>query len=197
MLTDSRAPQTRRASTSRPNWSVPSRCARLGPLSRAPKSIATGSAVTNSGATSPTRAVSPTMASPTSASRLRQSRPSARWRVGSGEAEAGVEDDIERVDGEVHERDQQGDGQDHALEHRVVAVDDRVHRELAHAGPREDLLGDDRAPQQDAELHAEHGDGRDQGVADRVAHDNTELAQPLAPRRADVVASQLLQQLRP
>src|SRR5580765_1447094 len=126
MLTESRAPHTSRASTSRPNWSVPSRCARLGPLSSAPKSIATGSAVTKTGATSPTSAVRPTMASPTSASRLRVSRPSARLRSGrrSGESESGVEDDIERVDGQVHQGDEQGDGEDHALEHRVVAVDD-------------------------------------------------------------------------
>jgi hypothetical protein len=136
------------------------------------------------------------MARPTSASRLRASRPSARWR-GAGEPEARVEDDIERVDGQVHEGDEQRDGQDHALEHRVVAVDDRVHRELADAGPGEDLLGDDRAPEQDAELHPEHSHGRDQRVAQRVADDDARLAQALAPRGADVVAAKLLEKLRP
>src|SRR5262245_59277712 len=120
--------------------------------------MATGSAVTKSGATTPTSAVSPTMAMPTRARRLRVSRPSARWRSrrASGEPETRVEDDIEGVDGEVDQRHEQRDGQDHTLQHRVVAVDDGVHRELAHPGPGEDLLGDDRAPEQHAELHAEH-----------------------------------------
>src|SRR5262245_59011389 len=137
MLTDSRAPHTRRANTSRPNWSVPNGWVRLGPLRSAPKSMTTGSAVTRSGATSPTSAVSPTMANPTRASRLRLSRPPARERGASGagrdsgEAEARVEDDIERVDGQVHEGDEQRDGENHALEHGIVAVDDGVHRELA------------------------------------------------------------------
>src|SRR3954468_4156173 len=130
----------------------------------------------NSGATSPTTTVSPTRANPASASRLRPSRRSARWR-GSGEPEARVEDDIERVDSKVHERDEDGDGEDHALQHRVVAVHDGVDGELTDAGPREDLLGDDRAAEQHAELHAEHGDGGDQGVAKRMTDDDAGFAQ--------------------
>ena len=50
-----------------------------------------------------------------------------------------------------------------------VAAADRLDQQEAQPGPAEDALDDDRAAEQRPELQAEHGDGRNQAVAQRVA----------------------------
>ena len=58
--------------------------------------------------------------------------------------------------------------QHHALDHRVVAGEDGVDGELAEAGQHEDLLGDDRAGDQRAQLQPDDGGHDDEAVAQRV-----------------------------
>ena len=67
-------------------------------------------------------------------------------------------------------------------DHRPVEAVDRVDQELAHAGPGEDGLGDDREGDQRAELEAEHGDDRDQDVLQHVHADDAALRQALGAR---------------
>ena len=63
----------------------------------------------------------------------------------------------------------------------IVALEDRVERELAEAGDDEDLLGDDGAGDQDAELQADDRDhGRSGCCAARGARSPTRSGSPLA-----------------
>ena len=48
-----------------------------------------------------------------------------------------------------------GEEEDPALEHRVVAVEDRVAQPRAHAREREDRLGQDGAGEEQARLQAD------------------------------------------
>src|SRR5712691_44167 len=70
----------------------------------------------------------------------------------STDADAGIEDAIEHVDGEVDHDEERGRDEDHALHDRVVAVVDRLDGQAPHARPREHRLGDDGAAEERAEL---------------------------------------------
>src|SRR2546422_11745411 len=60
-------------------------------------------------------------------------------------SDPGIEDGIERVDGQVDQDDRRDDDQVHALDHGVIALADRVEEEAAHAGQAEDRLEIGRA----------------------------------------------------
>ena len=79
----------------------------------------------------------------------------------------------------VHD-EERGGQQHHALDHRVVAIVDRLDGEAADARPREHGLGHHRAGEQAAELEPrdrEDGNGR---VPERVLDDDERSASPLA-----------------
>src|SRR5204862_3795178 len=105
-----------------------------------------------------------------------------------------VEDRVERVDAEVDEDDDRHHDEVDALDHRIVSLVDRVEQEAAHARQPEDGLDDDGAADDLWKLGAEQGHDRDDRVAERVLHEDHALAEPLGPRRADVVLPQYLQQ---
>jgi hypothetical protein len=98
-----------------------------------------------------------------------------------------------RGDQEVHEHDQRGDDQHAALQHRIVAAVNRFDQPLADPGPRKNRLGQDGAAQQRSDLEPDHGDDRDQGVAERVHGDDAHRTQALGARGADIVVAQHLQ----
>src|SRR6266571_9528287 len=136
---------------SRPKLSVPNQCARSGRSSRSTGRISCGSPVHQSGAST---AVSTSRASATSpptnvgwratTRRALATRP-ARGGTASNAysvADAGIEEDIEDVHGEVDQHVYDRDDQDHALDHRIVATDDRVDGQAAEPRQREDALGD-------------------------------------------------------
>src|SRR6266436_2624003 len=79
---------------------------------------------------------------------------------------------------------------------RKDAREDRVHHEAAHAGQGEHVLGDHRSADQRAELEAEHGDDRDEGVLEHVATDDARLREPLGPRGAHVVLRKRVEHAR-
>ena len=64
---------------------------------------------------------------------------------------------------------------------------DALHEQLADAVEVEHLLGHDQAADQEGELEADHGDRRQQRVAQRVARDHELLVHALGARGADVV----------
>ena len=82
----------------------------------------------------------------------------------------------------------------HALDHRVVALVDRVEEEAAHAGQAEDLLDDHGAAEDLRDLEAEHGDHGDHRVLEAVLEHHHALAQPLGPGGAHVVLAQHLEE---
>src|SRR3954453_13357842 len=99
--------------------------------------------------------------------------------LASRDADARVEHRVQEVDAEVDDDVRDRRDEDDPLDDRVVAREDRVERELPEARQHEDLLGDDRARDQEAELQAEDRHDRQQAVAQRVAADDLALAQPL------------------
>src|SRR5438132_1292443 len=86
-----------------------------------------------------------------------------------------VPDVHQRVDDDVAA----GHEQDRRLEHRVVPGEDRVHGILADPGNGEDLLDDQRAPEQLAGLRAHQREHRDEGVLQRVSSEHRPLVQTL------------------
>src|SRR6185503_15803296 len=154
---DTRVPQMTRDITSRPTLSVPSRWARSGRASALPRFWRSGSCgATRGAASAPTRATSST-AAPNGASRALAARRRTLQRR-SAVADAGVDEPIEQVDHQVADDEADGDQQHDALNERIVAREHRVDHEATDAGQREDVLGDDGAADQRAELQAEHGD---------------------------------------
>src|SRR5256885_1916021 len=129
-----------RESRSRPSWSVPRGYARDGPsLSRLKLVLVYGRGARKS-AKIATRHSSTTTAPPATARRLRRTRrpPSrqglddrgrvsgwiaalARRSSPSLVADAGVEDAIEQVDGEIHDGQERPVGQDDRHDHRIVS----------------------------------------------------------------------------
>src|SRR4051795_5103579 len=101
---------------------------------------------------------------------------------GSGIRDAGVDEGVQDVHDQVGEDDEERAQQHRALDHGQVAVDDRVVGQPPDAGDVEDRLGEDRAPEEDADVDAGRGDERRARAAPAVADDNAPLAQPLCAR---------------
>ena len=74
-----------------------------------------------------------------------------------------------------------------ALQERVVAAVERLHRQRAEAGPAEHDLGRDRPGDDVAEVDRDQRDHRQQGVRERVLVEDAAVRQALRPRRRDVV----------
>src|SRR5213594_1032710 len=112
-------------------------------------------------------------------------------------ANAGIDDGIERVHGQVDE----DDGADHdevdALDHGIVALGDGLEEEAPKPGQPEDRLDDDGAAEDLRDLDAEHGEHGDEGVLQAVLEDHGALAEPLGPRCADVILAQHLEERGP
>src|SRR5262249_17693905 len=101
--------------------------------------------------------------------------------------DARIEHRVEGVHDEVDEDDRRDDDEVHALDDGIVALIDRVEEEAAHPGQAKDRLDDDRAPDDLRKLRAHEGDHGNDGVAQRVLHDDTALGEPLGPRGSHVI----------
>src|SRR6266496_6440487 len=199
---ETREPNTTRASTSRPRWSVPRRCgrpsapSRVGGLRRTRSDCRSGSWTTH-GATTASTARSATTPSPSRMSHgMRRPRGRAfciAAKASSAGAGAGIEEAIEEIDGEVDE-DEHHRGEEHrALHHGIVAIVDGLHGEAADAGPGKDGLRHHRPPQERAELQRGDGENRNGGITEGVLGHDDHLAEPLGARGADVVGAEHLQ----
>src|SRR4029077_8021429 len=89
-------------------------------------------------------------------------------RAAAFAAQARIDDGIEQVDREVDHHEQQPDQQQVGGHDRDVGKLHRLDEELADARPGEHRLGDDGEGDQRAQLQAEHGDHRHQGVLERM-----------------------------
>src|SRR5262245_26374996 len=125
-----------RERTSRPTLSVPSTCARPGGASVLLRFCLSGSCGDSSGAPRASVAATSRTTAPNGPSRARAARRSARQERSTG-ADARVEPAIEEIHEQVAHDEADRDEEDHALHERVVAGEDRVDHEPAHAGQRE------------------------------------------------------------
>src|SRR2546422_2597591 len=176
---DTRAPKISRESTSRPTWSVPSRCAVLPPCchaggrKRSPRMPTCGSwgAMTSA-----------KIASSASTRRMaigKTGRPSVRKearRPASVSVAARLPFIADpRVDHGVHEVHREVDGHDHhaaeddrRLHHGEVAEGDPLVEQPANAGPGEHGLHHDADVHHEHEVDAGQREHRDQRVLERV-----------------------------
>src|SRR5690625_5009806 len=194
---DRRPPYMMRLYVSRPKWSVPSQCSLLGGCSRLRRSCLFGSWVLRRGANTAVMMMSSSITTPKSVRGLRQKRRRAFdvRRGDSGRAvasaiahpqsrvEVSVEDVNEEVDDCIGERKYEN----HTLDDREVFRPDRVDREPADARPGEDGFRDDGSGKQSAELQADYGDDRNQGVAEGVPVNDAAALHAFGAGRADIV----------
>src|SRR6266567_2431943 len=105
-----------------------------------------------------------------------------------------IQHGVQEIHEEIHEDDDRDHEQVDALDHRVVALENRVEEKAAHARQLEDGLDDDGSAEDLRELYAEDGDHGDEGVLQTVLEDDHAFAQSLGPRRAYVVLAQHFEQ---
>src|SRR2546428_10588566 len=123
---DVTAPTITRERMSRPYWSVPKGWAADGPCSRPPIDIASGSAGVQ-------RRLS--MAVATRATVIATPTRNVRWRAGRLViADAGIEQNVGEIDGEIDQHDRGGHEERHALHDRQVPRGDGAEGEAAEAG---------------------------------------------------------------
>src|SRR5687767_11610993 len=179
---ETRAPYSRRVSTSRPSASRPSGWAPSGGRSRSSSVVASGSPGATNGAARPARHI----ASSTSAPARAVNRPRALRRIAEPRVEHAMDQVRRGVGEEIGERDREHA----ALDQRVVARVDGLHDEAAEPGPGEDGLGDDGARQEPTGLEAGDRDHRRQRVAERVDGEHPPLRGATGARRAHPVLAQ-------
>src|SRR5882724_2845936 len=187
-----RAPKSSRLNRSRPNSSVPSGwpAVKMG-ASRRAVSMASGSRGASHGASTASTAMTATRPRPKRAALLRR-----KIRTTSVIADARIEDGVEEIDGEVDHHEGGGDEEHPALHQRIVARLYGAHHHGAEPRPREDRLGENGPAQEEADLHAEHGDDGVDGVLEHVAGDHRALGEALGARRAHVVLADNLEHAR-
>src|SRR5690606_27602133 len=108
-------------------------------------------------------------------------------RLPSADAHARVEADVDDVDQEVRQEHGCRDGEEDALHQRVVETLHGCQQLEADAWVGKHDLGEQSAADDEAEAHAEVGDGGEQCVAGGVAEHDPRGAQPLRLRHGDVV----------
>src|SRR5271155_3078116 len=106
-----------------------------------------------------------------------------------------VHGDVEEIDDEIDDHEQRRDQQEVGRHDRNVRVLNRLQEELAHAGPGEHRLGDNRESDDRAELQADDGNHRHQRISESVMEMHRSLGKPPGPREPDVVGSQDLEHL--
>src|SRR3989454_321035 len=205
---ETRAPWIVRERTSRPRWSVPSKCAlpsapvSVGAASRARSDWRTGSCGAIRGAANAVTTSSSTNAPPPSAiQRVRRARLERTAVTSAGassaRADTGIEESIDQVDAEI-DHDEEHGGQEHrALHDRVIAVVDRLDREPPDARPREHRLRHHGPAEQGAELEPGDRDDRHGRVLEHVLDDHQRLGHALGAGGPDIVRAQHLEHGRP
>src|SRR5258708_39742372 len=88
------------------------------------------------------------------------------------EADSGIQVAIQQVHDDVHEHEEDRYRENAALHERVIALHDRGEEHSADTRDGEDLLDDDRATEQLADLDTEKRDDREEPVLQELAADD-------------------------
>src|SRR4051812_46928936 len=108
-------------------------------------------------------------------------------------AHSRIEQGVANVHPDIDQHEECGDEEQAALNHRIVAIENGLRQQLAHAGNREQRLRHNRAGHQQAHDDAHHRGDRNQRVGQRMLHHHEPFRQTLGARGADVVLPQYLQ----
>src|SRR2546428_256025 len=109
--------------------------------------------------------------------------------VSSGVPDPWIQEGVREIDDQIDDDERERRYQGEALDLLVVARDDGVDAEGAEARHREERLHHDRASDEEADLEAHDGHGRDQRVLQRVLQHDRSLAQALGARGRDVLGA--------
>src|SRR5690625_2466250 len=194
-----------------PNSSVPNGCSAPGGCRGPRRFWASGGTEASTGAKIATSTSARTMKSTTTAALLRRKRRMgaerqalvrALWLVAATAlrsviADLRVESGVGEVHQQVYEHENKGNKEHRSLDEGQVAGADGVDQHAANAGPGEDGFGEDGSPQEAATLQTDHGDRRQQGVAEGVAQVHPRRRGPLRMRRTHVILTQSLDHAAP
>src|SRR5688572_12954952 len=178
-ISEMRAPYISRLRMSRPRLSVPSTNfppIHCGPVSESISDCSLGSFGASAGPNMPrkssTRTSTPPMMIFTRShccSQRGARRPAiCAARAAGLVADSRVDDCIEGVNHEIDQHEPECVEEYQTRNQRVVASRHAADQQAANARPGEDRLGNDRTREQLAQLEADDGDDRDQGVLDHV-----------------------------
>src|SRR6266852_5706884 len=173
----------KRDNTQRPRLSVPSQYARSPPTTQAGgncadiRSCSSGSCSAISGASSAASTRTPTSAAPTQSrgpprfnpAIQRDGGPSALSGARSTMAQPRIEQRDHEIDAEIERDEENGEGQDQALDQREIAIDHRVDRHVADPLIGEDALDQHGAAKQQRDLDAAERNGWDQRIGKHLA----------------------------
>src|SRR5712692_3481971 len=208
---ETRGPKMRRERTSRPRWSVPSRCSPVPPSCQAggwkrspsvptsglwgASTLAKRAVSTNTTMISTGRTGNPSLRKEA----YRQASVRAAARLGLAFAalpfiadprvDDRVEDVHEKVDDDDHRAAQEHDG----LDDGEIPEGDPLVEQAADAGPGEDGLDDDRDVDHEDEVDPRERQHGDQRVLERVLGDDERLRQPLDARELHVLRAEDLE----
>src|SRR5690625_796443 len=200
-----------RLSIERPNASVQKGCSAPGGCRRPRRFWASGGTGASTGAKIATSTRARTMKSPTTAALLRRKRRmgaerqalvKALWLVAAAALRSVITDlRVESGVGEVHqqvdEHENKGDKEHRSLDEGQVAGADGVYQHAANAGPGEDGFGENGSAQKAAKLQTDHGDHRQQSVAEGVAQVHPRRRGSLRMCRTHVILAQGLDHAAP
>src|SRR4051794_31582906 len=121
----------------------------------------------------------------------------ATWMsIRLGESNSGVDPRVQEVDDQVERDDADGRKDDDPLSRRQVEPFDRL--DCSPPQPRESENGfrEDRPAERNADVHAEHGDDRQERVPQHVRAQDDPLGRALGASGADVVLAERLHRVR-
>src|SRR5437762_5727312 len=195
-----RAPNSTRLKRSRPSASVPNGNAAVGAARRSDETWS-GSRSGRKPTPSAIAAYATTIRRPARATGSRAIAASRRVWPGPRtaalrEADSGIQVAIQQIhkNGERHEEDR--DREDPSLNQCVVALHDGGEQHAADTRDGEDLLDDDRASKELADLYPEKRHHHDEPVLEHMPSQHEPRPQALRSRRADVVSAQHVEHRR-
>ena len=116
--------------------------------------------------------------------------------TGSAVPDARIEERVADINEQVDDHDKDDDDGYRTQDDGPVARGDRAIGLVADTRPVEDRLREDGARHHAAEVQADVGDDRDEGVLEGVVQDDAATREALGARGADVVLVEDLKQLR-
>src|SRR6266576_2510992 len=143
----------------------------------------------------------PNISRPARATGSRAIAPSTRVRPGPStaalrEADSGIQVAIQQVHKNVECHEEDRDREDSSLNECVIPLHDRGEEHAADARDGEDLLDDDRASEELADLDAEERHHHDQPVLEHMPSQHEPRPQALCSRGADIVSAQHVEHRR-
>src|SRR5262249_54780274 len=109
------------------------------------------------------------------------------------DADTWVQEPVAQIDHNICEDYECRVDQRRPHNHRVIALEDRIHEKFADAGDTEDRLSDHRAGNQVHERWAKHRHNRDEGITHDMPRDHRALTEAFGARGADIILALDLQ----